>query len=66
LKKEKSSLSDFEGLKLDILPRNHALNMQRERDRFGLEEEEEEEEVEEERVWGYHPTWGYYPPLRVG
>ena len=24
-------MSDFEGLKLDILPRNHALNMQRER-----------------------------------
>ena len=35
----------FKCLELDILVRSHALNMQRERNGFGSEEEEEREEV---------------------
>jgi len=35
-------------IKTDILFRNHAVNMQCERDRFDSEVEEEEEEIEEE------------------
>ena len=48
LYQNRSSLSNSKGLKLDILVRNCALKMQRERDRFGSWEEEEEEEEDED------------------